>query len=108
MLHKDLGNQSLSSILIGSIVHSILTNKPTPLQIALGVLMNDKKNLLEMLSQYKITCTVTYSGVRRFRKSAAVSAQRSQIVQGLSDCSVGGLFQVIIDNFDASITSQNC
>ena len=106
MLHKDLGNQSLSSILIGSIVHSILTNKPTPLQIALGVLMNDKKNLLEVLSQYKITCS--YSGARRFRKSAAVSAQRSQIVQGLSDCSVGGLFQVIIDNLDSSINSQNC
>ena len=51
---------------------------------------------------------VLYDEVRRFLRSAAVQAARDTAMTGLSDASVGGLIQVIIDNFDAVIHSQNC
>ena len=37
-----------------------------------------------------------------------MQASRDTTLAGLTDASVGGLVQVIIDNFDAVIHSQNC
>ena len=39
----SLGTESLTSLLIGNIVTSVLRNHATPLQIALGVLINRRK-----------------------------------------------------------------
>ena len=97
---------SLSSIMVGNIVASVTANQPTPLQIALGVLMSEHKSVINMLYKFRITCS--YDEVRRFLRSAAVQAARDTALSGLTDASVGGLVQVIIDNFDAVIHSQNC
>jgi hypothetical protein len=90
---------SLSSIMVGNIVASVTTNQPTPLQIALGVLMSEHKSVINMLYKFRITCS--YDEVRRFLRSAAVQAARDTALAGLTDVSIGGLVQVIIDNFDA-------
>ena len=97
---------SLPSIMVGNIVASVTANQPTPLQIALGVLMNEHKSVINMLYKFRITCS--YDEVRRFLRSAAVQAARDTALAGLTDVSFGGLVQVIIDNFDAVIHSQNC
>ena len=97
---------SLPSIMVGNIVASVTANQPTPLQIALGELMSEHKSVINMLYKFRITCS--YDEVRRFLRSAAVQAARDTALAGLTDVSVGGLVQVIIDNFDAVIHSQNC
>ena len=99
-------SRSLQSIMVGNIVSSVCTCKPTPLQIALGVLLGGHKNLINELYKYGICCS--YDEVRRFLRSAAVKAASDKVWAGLSDASLGGLVQVIIDNFDAFIQSQNC
>ena len=96
---------SLPSIMVGNIVASVTANQPTPLQIALGVLMSEHKSVINMLYKFRITCS--YDEVRRFLRSATVQAARDTALAGLTDVSVGGLVQVIIDNFDAVIHSQN-
>ena len=97
---------SLPPIMVGNIVASVTTNQPTPLQIALGVLISEQKSVINILHKFGITCS--YDEVRRFLRSAAVQAAHDTTMTGLSDASVGGLIQVIIDNFDAVIHSQNC
>ena len=90
--------------LIGNIITSSLRNFPTPLQVALGVMVRDSKGLVSQLSSFGVTCT--YDELQRFKKSAAVAASASANKQGISDCKEG-LIQVVIDNFDADISSQN-
>jgi hypothetical protein len=105
-VHSKLQPYSLPSLLIGNIVSCVVTSQPTPLQIALGVLLSGHKLLIEELYKYRVTCS--YTEVRRFLRSAAVVAARDQCWAGMSDSSIGGLVQVVIDNFDAVINSQNC
>ena len=90
--------------LIGNIITSSLRNVPTALQVALGVMVRDSKGLVSQLSSICVTCT--YDELQRFKKSAAVAASESTNKQGISDCK-SGLVQVVIDNFDADISSQN-
>ena len=97
---------SLPSIMVGNIVSSVTVNQSTPLQIALGVLMSEHKSVINILYKFRITCS--YDEVRCFLRSAAVQASRDTTLAGLTDASDGGLIQVIIDNFDAVIHSQNC
>ena len=97
---------SLPFIMIGNIVASVTTNQPTSLQIALDVLMGEHKSLITVLYNYRITCS--YDVVRRFPRSATVQAAQEAALAGMTDASVGGLIQVIIDNFDEVIHSQNC
>ena len=97
---SDKLDLTLPSILIGNIITSIINNQPTSLQVALGVLVREKK-LLEQFSDYGVTCT--YKEVLRFKSSAAVAEYS---LQGLNDSS-NGLVQVVADNFDANSSSQN-
>ena len=62
-------DKSLIAAMIGAIVRSILTNSFTQLQLALGILVNDK-TLIEHLHEYKITSTD--HEVSRYQISAAV------------------------------------
>ena len=62
-------DKSLTAAMIGAIVRSILTNSFTQLQLALGILVNDK-TLIEHLHEYGITST--YHEVSRYQISAAV------------------------------------
>lgn len=97
---------SLQSIMVGNIVSSMVTFQPTPLQIALGVLLGDHKMLITELHNYDVCCS--YDEVRRFKRSAAVQSAKAKMLPGLRDATEGGLVQIIIDNFDAVINSQNC
>ena len=76
--------------MVGNIVTGAVTNKPTMLQIALGVVVREK----------------TYDEVLRFKSSAAHAAAKSTDKLGIS-CSTDGLVQVVADNFDANISSPN-
>jgi len=69
-LSPSLGAESLTSLLIGNIVTSVLRNHATPLQIALGVLINRKK-IIKHMFDYKMTCS--YDELRRNNKSSAVA-----------------------------------
>ena len=85
----------------------MVTCQPTDLQIAIGVLLGDHKMLIEELYKYNVSCS--YDEVRRFKRSAAVqSSKENKQLAGLKDVSEGGLVQIIIDNFDTVISSQNC
>ena len=94
---------SLPSALIGNIVTGIVAKCYTPLQVALGVSIREKK-LIEQLCKFGVCCT--YDEVRRFKTSAAKTAISSQEHHGLlvRDSS---LIQAVVDNFDANLSTQN-
>ncbi len=97
-------NGTLPALLVGSIITSVLSNYPTSLQVALGVLIRDSKKLVKHMHEYGVTCS--YDEVLRFKKSAAIAATKNISLHGISDASKG-LVQVVADNFDADISSQN-
>ena len=97
-------NKTLPSILIGSIITSVLRNQPTNIQIALGVLIRDSKQLINQMHAFGVTCS--YDEILRFKKSAAIAATEEIDLTGISS-EQSGLVQVIADNFDADISSQN-
>ena len=94
---------SLPVILMGNMVTSIVTKRPTTLQVALGVLVRSK-SLVETLHEFGVTCT--YDEMLRFKSSAAADAAQNSILSGISS-SNDGLVQTVADNFDANISSQN-
>ena len=94
--------QSLQSILIGNIVTSTVTNRPTPLQVSLGIVLRDK-SVIQQMNNFGVCCT--YDEVRRFKASAAHAAANSHELTGLMDGTK--LVQAVADNFDANISSQN-
>lgn len=95
---------TLRAILIGNIVTGTLNNTPTALQIALGILLKDSKEIISQLHEFGVTCT--YDEVLRFRKSAAAAASQEKALSGIVDKNVG-MIQAVADNFDAEISSQN-
>lgn len=103
---RKLCKLSLPSLMVGSIVASQVNSQPTPLQIAIGILLSSQRTTIEILYQYGTCCS--YNEVRRWLRSAAVVAARDKCWSGMSDNAVDGLVQVIIDNFDAVINSLNC
>ena len=60
----------------------IVTNRPTTLQIVLGLLMREKA-LIEQCHQFGITCT--YDEILRFKSSAAHAASKEKQLHGLLD-----------------------
>ena len=59
---------TLPALLIGNIVTSALSSKPTNLQIALGNLLRDHKSIVHKL--YRFGMTSSYDEIVRFKKSA--------------------------------------
>ena len=94
---------SLAAKTIGYILTAVVTNQPTPLQLALAVLIRDRSDI-DVLNKLGITCT--YDELLRFKFSAAHAAANSIDKMGLNAAS-DGLVQVVADNFDANISSQN-
>ena len=76
-----------------------------PLQVTLGTLIRGKE-LIQQLHKFGVACS--YDEVLRFRKSAA-TASKQVGSRGLVNTSQNGagLVQVVVDNFDANISSQN-
>ena len=89
--------------LIGNIVTSLLTNSTTTLQIALGVVLG-KRAVIEQFNDFAVACT--YDEVLRFKASAATAAFKNSNLTGL-EAPKDGLIQVVVDDFDANISSQN-
>ena len=92
-------DKTLLAILIGNIITSLLTNSFTTLQIALGVLMKDSKDLVNHFYDSGVTCS--YDEILRFKKSAALAATTQSSLSGIFDNHTG-LVQAIAD-----ISSQN-
>lgn len=97
-------SHTLPALLIGNIVTNAISKSPTSLQVALGNLMRDSKSLLNQMYQFRVTCS--YDEILRFKKSAALAASRTIQLSGIHE-SNSGLIQVVADNFDADISSQN-
>ena len=62
------------ALLIGNVITSVLRNRPTDIQIALGVLLRDYKTILGYTYDHGITCS--YDEILRFKKSAAMDAAK--------------------------------
>ena len=101
-ISDDLCEEKLPAILIGNIVTSILSKKPSDLLIDLGILLRDKK-LIEHLYDYCVVCL--YDEVKRFKSSAGLDNYKNAncVLRG----HVEGLVQAVADNFDTDISSQN-
>ena len=85
--------------LISSIIVSTATQKTNMLQVALGVLIKEKK-LIQHLYEYGVC--VSYDEVRRFNTSAATSDDSKTKLNSKS-----GLIQGISYDFDANPITQN-
>jgi len=71
-LSPSLGAESLTSLLIGNIVTSVLRNHATPLQIALGVhVLINRKKIIKHMFDYKMTCS--YDELRQYKNSSAMA-----------------------------------
>lgn len=101
-LSKNL-NHTARAALIGNIVSSVINNCYTDLQVSLGVVIG-KKALIQDLYHFGVSCS--YEEVLRFEDSAAAAAVRDTKLMGIS-AEDDGLIQVVSDNFDANISSQN-
>ena len=88
-------NSSLSACMVGNIVTSMVTNWPTSLQIALGVLVRQKSRIEQL---YDFAVTSSYDEILIFNASAAHAAAKFQNLRGISDCGIG-LVQTVADNF---------
>lgn len=96
-------NGNLPAAMAGNMVTCAVTNKPTLLQIAVGVVIREKMNI-ELL--YNLGVTSSYDEVLRFKSSAAHAASKDMENLGISADNTG-LVQVVADNFDANISSAN-
>ena len=93
---------SLKSLLIGSIITSSVVKRPTTLQVNLGLLVREKQ-LIQHLYEYGVTSS--YKETQLFKLSTVASCDDSSISKILTP--KGPIIQVVADNFDATIHSQN-
>ena len=97
-------DNTLTALLIGSIVTSVVKSQATSLQIDLAGKMGESKKRINGMFSYGV-CS-SYTEYRRFKKSAATAAAADLKMSGISSAA-DGLVQGIVDNFDAEISSQN-
>lgn len=72
------------ALLLANIITSVLSNKPTRLQIAFGTLIRDSKSLINQLYQFRVTCS--YDEILRFKRSTA--SRLFQTVRSISSKTV--------------------
>lgn len=94
-------NFTLPAFMIGHIITSAISGQATSLQIALSVLLSRHRKMIDELHNYGVASS--YDELRRFRISAATAM--ASVPKFDSDA---GLVQVVADNFDTQISSQNC
>ena len=75
-ISDDLSKDKLPAILIGNIVTSIVSKKPSDLLIDLGIFVTDKK-LIEHQHDYSVVCS--YDEVKRFKSSAALENYKNAV-----------------------------
>ena len=76
----------MSACMVGNIATSIVTNRPTSLQIALGVLVRHR-SLIEQLYDFGVTSS--YDEILRFKASVAHAAAEIENLRGISDYGIG-------------------
>lgn len=97
-------DSTLHATMIGHIVLGAVCDQATSLQVGLSVLLNQQRSLIDQFHSFGITST--YNELRRFRISAAAAMAKDR--RGLAKFdSKDGLVQVVADNFDTQISSQN-
>ena len=82
----------------------VIKNHPTALQTTLGIKLGRSNKLINTMQSFGVTCS--YDEILRFRRSAARAASNQRSSPGIVDAATG-LIQVVADNFDADISSQN-
>lgn len=92
------------ALLIGNIVTATILNAATSLQVAMGAKVRFSKELTQCLHNFQIVCS--YDEILRFKKSAALAAVKAVTCSGMTNLQ-NTFTQVIVDNFDADISSQN-
>ena len=97
-------DRTLTAPLIANIITNVLRNSPTPLQVALGILLTDSKTVISHMYDYRVTCS--YDEVLLFKSSTAVVASTHPANQGISD-SKDSLIQIVADNCNGDISSPN-
>lgn len=95
---------SPESLLLGSALASRVNKRPTDLQIALGVMV-DNKRLVQDLQKFGVTCS--YEETKVFKRSSAIAALKHLEDRKTFDPS-HGMIQVAEDNFDRNIATANC
>ena len=83
-------------------VTSVAANTISMLQLALALLVNGKR-VIETLQEFGIT--PIHHEVRRFKVSAPAAADKNGLSLNMN--SSDGLIEIMTDNFDATINSQN-
>ncbi|KAH3691182.1 hypothetical protein DPMN_194410 [Dreissena polymorpha] len=104
-MSEKLSN-TLPALLICNMVTGLVNNKPTSLQIALGIETREKA-CIQNLYDFGVTCS--YDEVLRFKTSAAVSTvaeEQNPSLRPITDANED-LIQAVADNFDANVSSQN-
>jgi hypothetical protein len=96
-------DHTLPAALIGNIVTNAISGRFTTFQIALGVVLN-RKGLIQQFSDFLASCS--YDEVRRFKASTAAAVVNNASFRGHAHAE-DGLVQLVYDNFDAHISSQN-
>ncbi|KAL8613649.1 hypothetical protein ACOMHN_029741 [Nucella lapillus] len=97
-------DSTLPAAMIGHIVTSAVNSYFTSLQLAVSVLLSRQRKVIEQLHDFGVTSS--YDEYRRFRISAATAM--ASVPRGLAQFdSSHGLVQVVADNFDTQISSQN-
>jgi len=96
-------DHTLPAALIGNIVTNAISGRFTTLQIALGVVLN-RKGLIEQFYDFLASCS--YDAVLRFKASAAAAVVSNASLRGHVHAE-DSLVQLVSDNFDAQISSQN-
>ncbi|KAL8588411.1 hypothetical protein ACOMHN_029580 [Nucella lapillus] len=97
-------DSTLPAAMIGHIVTSAVNSYFTSLQLAVSVLLSRQRKVIEQLHDFGVTSS--YDELRRFRISAATAM--ASVPRGLAQFhSSHGLVQVVADNFDTQISSQN-
>ena len=99
-LSWSLEAESLTSLLVGNIVTSVLRIHATPLQIALEVLIN-RKQIIKHMFDYQVTCS--YDELRRYKKSSAVAIYTQLRREDRVPVTVSGLIQHVADTFGAGV-----
>ena len=94
---------TMQAAMIGNIVTSAVNFQATCLQLALSVELNQRQKLVDLFHDFGITSS--YNELRRFKISCASSMANVPRL-GLF-ASTNGLVQVVADNFDTEISSQN-
>ena len=95
---------TMQAAMIGNIVTSAVNSKATCLQIFLSVLLNQQRKLVDQFHNFGVTSS--YNELRLLKISSASSMANAPRRLGLFD-SINGLVQVVADNFDTQISSQN-